>query len=196
MSEKQDRVLQKLHALPIDLSLIELFPSEEGDAYFCTPLGARILGRLGVDGIHFCDVPALGRDLVFAISPMGDPPFIFPVAEDLTDFLAEIYTCGSAGSIEQLVSLNPTRAADFLYFNRVLCTETDQVELRRACQYFGMDDQMTPDVERNRSTANALDVLAKEFSLKPIENIHAHILSVCSSFDIKTLSFPDEYYNY
>ena len=53
MSTQQDTVLQKLRQLPVDLSLVELFPAEEDNAYFCTPLGARILGRIGVDGA-FC----------------------------------------------------------------------------------------------------------------------------------------------
>ena len=46
MSTQQDTVLQKLRQLPVDLSLVELYPAEEDHAYFCTPLGARTEGNL------------------------------------------------------------------------------------------------------------------------------------------------------
>ncbi|MGI6182429.1 MAG: hypothetical protein ACOYIE_10200, partial [Agathobaculum sp.] len=150
MSAKQELTLQKLRQLPVDLSLVELFPAEEDNAYFCTPLGARILGRIGVDGVHFCDVPSLGLDLVFAVAPMGEPPFVYPVAANLHEFLAEVYTCGSAGSIEQLIGIAPERAADFLRFNRALCIGSDDVdELRQAYDFFGMDGFSLPEPGKN-----------------------------------------------
>ena len=34
----------------LDLSAVGFMPG--GEAYFCTPVGAAILGRAGVDGIH------------------------------------------------------------------------------------------------------------------------------------------------
>lgn len=196
MSAQQDTVLQKLRQLPVDLSLVELFPAEEDNAYFCTPLGARILGRIGVDGVHFCDVPSLGLDLVFAVTPMGEAPFVYPVATDLHEFLAEVYTCGSAGSIEQLIGIAPERAADFLQFNRALCIGSDDAdELQQAYDFFGMDGFSLPEPGKNTAVCHVLNVMADTFALEPIKDIYAHIQSVRRSFDVKNLSFSDEYDN-
>ncbi|MBQ6933461.1 MAG: hypothetical protein IJN37_03630, partial [Clostridia bacterium] len=60
----------------------------ENIPYFCTPADANILGRPGVDGIHFCFVPEYG-ETVFCISPMnGAEDAIHVVSNNFTDFLS------------------------------------------------------------------------------------------------------------
>ena len=57
------------------------------EPYFCTPKGARVFGRSGVDGIHFCFVRGFG-ETVFAVSPMnGREDCVHPVAKSFRDFL-------------------------------------------------------------------------------------------------------------
>ena len=41
----------------LDLSAVGFMPG--GEAYFCTPVGATILGRAGVDGIEDCRIRSL-----------------------------------------------------------------------------------------------------------------------------------------
>lgn len=53
----------------IDLEPLGLIMDDPFEAYFCTPKGARIFARSGVDGIHFCFVRGFG-ETVFAVSPM------------------------------------------------------------------------------------------------------------------------------
>lgn len=54
----------------IDLEPLGLIMDGPFEAYFCTPKGARIFARSGVDGIHFCFVRGFG-ETVFAVSPMN-----------------------------------------------------------------------------------------------------------------------------
>ena len=71
----------------IDLEPLGLIMDGPFEAYFCTPKGARIFARSGVDGIHFCFVRGFG-ETVFAVSPMnGRENCVHPVAKSFRDFL-------------------------------------------------------------------------------------------------------------
>ena len=52
----------------LDLSAVGFMPG--GEAYFCTPVGAAILGRAGVDGIHLYTMnnPAVARQISDSVS--------------------------------------------------------------------------------------------------------------------------------
>ena len=83
----------------LDLSAVGFMPG--GEAYFCTPVGAAILGRAGVDGIHFCTAPETG-DMILAVSPAnGAEDCIHPVARDFPDFLRLLLACGDTAALEQ-----------------------------------------------------------------------------------------------
>lgn len=83
----------------LDLSAVGFMPG--GEAYFCTPVGAKILGRAGVDGIHFCTAPETG-DMILAVSPAnGAEDCIHPVARDFPDFLRLLLACGDTAALEQ-----------------------------------------------------------------------------------------------
>ena len=56
----------------LDLSNIGLQRGEKESGYFCTPVGAKVIGWAGVDGIHFCTVKGFG-ELIFAVNPTYDP---------------------------------------------------------------------------------------------------------------------------
>ena len=89
-----DRTFQKflrsgldLAPLGVDLAPLGVERREESLPYFCTPKGARIFARSGVDGIHFCFVRGFG-ETVFAVSPMnGRENCVHPVAKSFRDFL-------------------------------------------------------------------------------------------------------------
>ncbi len=195
MSEKQDKRLQTLQMLTLDRDAVGLLPAADDDAYFCTPVGARMIGRVGVDGIHFCDVPQSGRDTVFAVSPMGDAPYVCAVSDDLEDFLREVYTCGSASAVEQLTWMEPQQAADFLRNDHILQSSDDPEALQQANLYFGMDADAPVDETFRAQQRQALETLRAAFSLTPISDIYDHVKAVQRSFDIKTLTFSQEYYD-
>ena len=64
---------QQFLSLPIDRESLGLEPRDRDITHFCTPKGAGILGWAGVDGVHYCTVPALG-ETVFCVTPMSTPP--------------------------------------------------------------------------------------------------------------------------
>ncbi len=92
---------QKFLEYQIDLSGLEVIPSSNMEPYFCTPRGAEIFGRAGVDGIHYCFIDGFG-DMVFTVSPMSTPGnYVHPVAESFEDFLRLLLACGGAAAVEQ-----------------------------------------------------------------------------------------------
>lgn len=90
----------KFMKLGIDLAPLGVERDEDSEGYFCTPRGARIIGFLGVDGVHFCFVRGFG-ETVFVVSPMNPPDFVRPVARSFEDFLRLLLACGDAGVLEQ-----------------------------------------------------------------------------------------------
>ena len=85
----------------IDLENLGVDMKTPAEPYFCTPAGAEIFGRAGVDGIHYCFVPGFG-ETVFAVSPMnGEGERIHPIAANFEDFLRLLLACGDAAALEQ-----------------------------------------------------------------------------------------------
>ena len=131
-----------------------------GDAvpYFCTPQGAVIFGRTGVDGIHFCFIPGLG-ETVFAVSPMNDAPDrIHPLAETFTDFLRLLLACGDVAALEQAWMWNKGQFEAFLRDN--------------------------PVTEEQRHT---LDAIARGMNLTPAEQPWEYMRALQSDFDYRNI---------
>ena len=98
---------------------IGLYPPCEHDvAYFCTPLGAKLIGTLGVDGVSFCFVDGMG-ETVFCVSPSGtEAHYVFPIARDFREFLSLSATLGNAGTAEQIMCLPRERFYEFFPVDR------------------------------------------------------------------------------
>ena len=102
----------------LDLSAVGFMPG--GEAYFCTPVGAAILGRAGVDGIHFCTAPETG-DMILAVSPAnGAEDCIHPVARDFPDFLrlllAKLYVCDRSTVDDHIRTVDLSKMKNFVCF--------------------------------------------------------------------------------
>lgn len=195
MRLQQDTAYHAYCALSIDFCSIELYPDKEFSSYFCTPTGARLLGCVGTDGVHFCDIPTACGDTVFAVSPAAGEPFVLPIAANFVDFLSEVYICRSAGVVEHLAWMEEKRAAEYLSYTRLLDTSTDPVKLQQACRFFGLSKSMLPDASARSTKQDALDAIRQAFDLPPIDDVVRHIHQARQSFDISALSFSDEYYD-
>ena len=136
---------------------------DEGEEhYFCTPVGAKIIGSAGVDGIHFCQIPGAAR--VYAVSPMnGEGERVHPVAENLGDFCRLLLACGSTAAIEQ-------------------AWQWDKAAFVR----FVGEDQ--PDAEGRA----ALEALAERFSLGRMEDPYDYMAKVREGFSESDLIYPAE----
>ena len=84
MSTRED--LARLCTLPIDFEAVGLMePGVPQEPYFCTPVGAEYVGRLGCDGVHFILLP--GDERVFCVEPsMGEPgTYVLPSVLNFSD---------------------------------------------------------------------------------------------------------------
>ena len=167
--------LKTLCALGIDFESIGLMePGVAQEPYFCTPVGAEYVGRLGVDGIHFILLP--GDERVFCVDPaMGEPgTYVLPVASDLREFLSFVLFCRDANPLSQIWWLEEERF-------RTLLTE-DAGNAWPGCEAFF-----------TRRDA-ALAAIARAFDLEP-RDPYEPVRALQRAFDPGVLTFSDEYYD-
>lgn len=155
----------ELLKLNIDLSVIGLQMGLEENNYFCTPKGARIIGRSGVDGIHFCFVRGFGK-MVFQVSPMNLPgSYVHPVARDFEDFLRLLLACGHTAAIEQAWNWDQEQFDKFLRTN-----------------------------DSTNQQAAVRNTLREELLLTPMENPFTYIKALQDGFDYGTIPYTKDYY--
>lgn len=149
----------------IDLEPLGLIMDGPFEAYFCTPKGARIFARSGVDGIHFCFVRGFG-ETVFVVSPMnGRENCVHPVAKSFRDFLRLLLALHDAAAIEQAWQWNAAQLEEF--------------------------EQKHPSSDEQLA---ALDKLVFTFHLRPMAEPWKYIHTVQTGFDYGKLRFSEDYY--
>jgi len=166
--------LQKLAALEVDWESIGLLePGVFQEPYFCTPLKAEYVGRLGVDGIHFVLLP--GDERVFCVDPsMGEiGTYVLPVAKDLREFLSFLLYCRDANPLSQVYWLSKER------FDRLL-NEAAAAVWPGSDAFFARQEQTLAEI-------------ARIFELKAQEP-YDRIKSIQAAFAPSVLRFSEEYY--
>lgn len=166
--------LRRFCRLDIDFESIGLVePGLPQDPYFCTPVGAEYVGRLGCDGIHFVLLPEDER--VFCVDPaMGEVgTYVLPVATNFREFLSFILYCRDANLPAQIWWLDEPR------FRALL--EEDAADWPGCEEFFA---------KRNA----ALDTVANTFFLTEADPFHL-VKSLQAAFDPSVLRFSDEYYD-
>ena len=160
-------VFEKFQALELDKSQLGLEPGEEHSDYFCAPVGTRVIGWAGVDGIHYCFVEGFG-DTVFAVSPANLPgDYVHPLAGNFEDFVRLVLACNGTDAVEQAHGW--TRE-----------------------QFDGYLAQYPPEGERQA----ALDALGAGLALEPMDDPYGYIKGVQSAFDYGALSFGEDYWDF
>lgn len=167
--------LARFCALNIDFEAIGLMePGVEQAPYFCTPVGAEHVGRVGADGIHFILLP--GDERVFCVDPsMGEPgTYVLPVGADFREFLSFLLFCGDAGPIAQIFWLEEPR------FRRLL-REDGQARWPGCEAFFAKKHQ-------------ALEGIAAAFGVKAADP-YERVKALQAAFDPVCLQFSHEYYD-
>lgn len=158
---------EKFQALELDRSWLGLERGENRSDYFCAPVGARVIGWAGVDGIHCCFVEGFG-EMVFAVSPANLPgDYVHPLARSFEEFVRLLLACNGLDAAEQAHGWS-----------------REQFEAYLA--------QYPPESERRA----ALDALGAGLSLAPMDDPYGYIKEVQSSFDYGALAFGEEYWDY
>lgn len=162
-TEAKLSLYEQYRNLDADLSQIALAPHDGREGYFCTPLGAGIIGWAGVDGIHACFAHGT-EGPVLAVNPAGAPgENVHVLAEDFEDFLRVVLACGFDAA-EQAWMMSRSEFDS--------CCE--------ACR--------PTDAQRA-----VLDAIADRLRLTPMEDPYGYIRDLQSRFDYGSLSYAEEY---
>jgi len=155
---------QKFLESHMDLSALGIMTGADMEAYFCTPKGAEIFGRAGVDGIHYCLIDGFG-ETVFTVSPMNTRGnYVHPVARSFEDFLRLLLACADAAAIEQAWMWDLPEFDAFLKDNQ-------PTEMQKA----------------------VLSQLERKTNLKAMEDPWRYIKDVQSSFDETRIEYTQDY---
>lgn len=172
MTRQDLRVLMQQEADWEAVGLLEL--GEPQEPYFCTPVGAEYVARLGVDGVHFVLLP--GDERVFCVDPsMGEiGTYVLPVAENLRQFLSFLLFCRDANPLSQIWWLPEERF-------RQLLAEDASASWPGCEEYFA------------RKSA-ALSVIAGIFALTAADPYDT-VKAMQAAFAPGVIRFSDEYYD-
>ena len=153
-----------LQKLAIDTEALSLMRGDGRSDYFCTPRGATVIGRAGVDGIHFCTVKKFG-EMIFSVSPMnGQNDYVHPVARNFEDFLRLLLALGDTNAIEQTHFWTRERFDTFRSEN--------------------------PISEQARAV---LAIIADTFGLSPMEDPYGYITELQKGFDYFSIPYKSDY---
>lgn len=86
-----ENIFDKFKKLNLDTSPIGL-SIELREPFFCTPIGAQIIGW--DNGIHYCFIKGF-KEIVFCVNPETYCNYyVYPLAKDFTDFLRLLSSVG------------------------------------------------------------------------------------------------------
>jgi hypothetical protein len=162
-------LFHRFRALPFSKDAIGLERSDSDVTYFCTPVGAEVIGWLGVDGIHFCFIPSTSSDMVFAVNPMPcGEHYVEPIARNFQEFLSLVLFCKDVSPLEQICYIDEGQ------FSELLKSEEENGWPARDA---------------------ALNTLCKEFGIEAQSNAYRYVKNLQANFDYSTIPFSEEYYD-
>lgn len=159
---------KKYKSLKIDGSQIGL-EHDGGVPYFCTPIGAEIIGW--DNGIHYCFIKGFG-DLVFCVNPETCCDYyVYPIARNFRDFLGLILAAGNTNTLQQIIWWDKKTYDDFVH---------------------------SPEEQENKARPEVIAVLntiRRELDAASIDSPFEYIKDLQSSFLYEQISFTNEYYD-
>ena len=158
----------KYKNLKIDGSWIGLEPGTQ-TPYFCTPIGAEIIGW--DNGIHYCFIKGFG-DMVFCVNPETCCDYnVYPIARNFCDFLGLILATGNTNTLQQIIWWDKKRFEDFV-------NSPEEQEYR-----------VRPEVQ------GVLSTIRKGIDIAPIDTLFEYIKDLQSNFPYEQIPFTNEYYD-
>lgn len=163
-----DLLYEKYKNLKIDGSWIGLEAGAQ-TPYFCTPIGAEIIGW--DNGIHYCFIKGFG-DMVFCVNPETCCDYnVYPIARNFRDFLGLILATGNTNTLQQIIWWDKKRFEDFV-------NSTEEQEYR-----------VRPEVQ------GVLSTIRKGIDIAPIDTPFEYIKDLQSNFPYEQIPFTNEYYD-
>ena len=159
---------EKYKNLKIDGSWIGLEAGAQ-TPYFCTPIGAEIIGW--DNGIHYCFIKGFG-DMVFCVNPEPCCDYnVYPIARNFCDFLGLILATGNTNILQQIIWWDKKRFEDFV-------NSTEEQEYR-----------VRPEVQ------GVLSTIRKGIDITPIDTPFEYVKDLQSNFPYEQIPFTNEYYD-
>ena len=159
---------EKYKNLKIDGSWIGLEAGAQ-TPYFCTPIGAEIIGW--DNGIHYCFIKGFG-DMVFCVNPETCCDYnVYPIARNFCDFLGLILATGNTNILQQIIWWDKKRFEDFV-------NSPEEQEYR-----------VRPEVQ------GVLSTIRKGIDITPIDTPFEYIKDLQSNFPYEQIPFTNEYYD-
>ena len=159
---------EKYKNLKIDGSWIGLEAGAQ-TPYFCTPIGAEIIGW--DNGIHYCFIKGFG-DMVFCVNPETCCDYnVYPIARNFCDFLGLILATGNTNILQQIIWWDKKRFEDFV-------NSPEEYEYR-----------VRPEVQ------GVLSTIRKGIDIAPIDTPFEYIKDLQSNFPYEQIPFTNEYYD-
>jgi hypothetical protein len=163
-----DLLYEKYKNLKIDGSWIGLEAGAQ-TPYFCTPIGAEIIGWN--NGIHYCFIKGFG-DMVFCVNPETCCDYnVYPIARNFCDFLGLILATGNTNTLQQIIWWDKKRFEDFV-------NSPEEQEYR-----------VRPEVQ------GVLSTIRKGIDIAPIDTPFEYIKDLQSNFPYEQIPFSNEYYD-
>jgi len=163
-----DLLYEKYKNLKIDGSWIGLEAGAQ-TPYFCTPIGAEIIGWN--NGIHYCFIKGFG-DMVFCVNPETCCDYnVYPIARNFCDFLGLILATGNTNTLQQIIWWDKKRFEDFV-------NSPEEQEYR-----------VRPEVQ------GVLSTIRKGIDITPIDTPFEYVKDLQSNFPYEQIPFTNEYYD-
>ena len=163
-----DLLYEKYKNLKIDGSWIGLEAGAQ-TPYFCTPIGAEIIGW--DNGIHYCFIKGFG-DMVFCVNPEPCCDYnVYPIARNFCDFLGLILATGNTNTLQQIIWWDKKRFEDFV-------NSPEEQEYR-----------VRPEVQ------GVLSTIRKGIDITPIDTPFEYVKDLQSNFPYEQIPFTNEYYD-
>ena len=163
-----DLLYEKYKNLKIDGSWIGLEAGAQ-TPYFCTPIGAEIIGW--DNGIHYCFIKGFG-DMVFCVNPETCCDYnVYPIARNFCDFLGLILATGNTNILQQIIWWDKKRFEDFV-------NSPEEQEYR-----------VRPEVQ------GVLSTIRKGIDITPIDTPFEYVKDLQSNFPYEQIPFTNEYYD-
>lgn len=168
------RFYQKYKALNINKSYISLEEGSETADYFCTPIGAKVIGW--ENGIHYCFIDGLD-EMVFAVNPggavneNGDDLHVYALAENFEIFLKIILACSCANHVEQIIRFTKDEFERFI------------------------KNDLSDDENFRNQQQKVLNTIKNELSLTVLDNPFEYVKALQKDFDYCNIQFTNEYYD-
>ena len=164
-----NELYEKYKKLNIDGSYIGFEKGVETGDYFCTPVGAKVIGW--DNGIHYCFIEGFG-EMVFCVNPETCcDELVYPIAKNFYDFLSLILATRNANTMQQIIWW------DKLQYEQFMC------------------DPNTVQWAEHPETVSIMNKLKTKLGVQPMEHPFEYIKALQKEFPYEKIEFTNEYYD-